>query len=176
MPATWDEKPAKDFMNIRNKNSSTVVCLQKWFCRPALVGLFFIAVTCSPDRGDDPIPFVPFSPIVLNLNLPEYIALKSNGGFKELSSSVGGVQGIIVYRVDASTYRAYERNCSYQPNDACVTVSAHSSGLYMVDPCCGSTFSFSDGSPLGTPAWRPLRQYQTSVLNSELSITDEIVE
>jgi nitrite reductase/ring-hydroxylating ferredoxin subunit len=126
--------------------------------------------------SDDAIPFVPFSPIVINLNLPDYNTLKSDGGYKVLSSSVGGVQGIIIYRVNASTYMAYERNCSYQPNNACATVDVDPSGLFMKDPCCGSSFSLTTGLPTGNPAWRPLRQYRTSLVNSDLSITDDIVE
>jgi nitrite reductase/ring-hydroxylating ferredoxin subunit len=126
--------------------------------------------------SDDAIPILAFPPIVINLNLPDYNTLKSDGGYKVLSSSVGGVQGIIIYRVNASTYMAYERNCSYQPNNACATVEVDPSGLFMKDPCCGSSFSLTTGQPTGSPAWRPLRQYQTSLVNSDLSITDDIVE
>lgn len=127
---------------------------------------------CAPDPGDDPIPYVPFSEIFINLNLPAYVALKTNGGSMTID---GGVRGIILYRVDATTYLAYERNCSFQPNEACSTVDIHLSNLYMFDSCCGSSFNFSDGFPLGGVAWRPLRQYKTSVNAELLSITDEIV-
>ena len=87
----------------------------------------------------------------------------------------GGVRGIILYRVDATTYLAYERNCSFQPNEACSTVDVHISKLYMFDSCCGSSFDFPNGFPLGGAAWRPLRQYRTRVNAEMLSITDEIV-
>lgn len=127
---------------------------------------------CSPDPGDDPIPYVPFSEILINLNLPAYVALKTNGGSMTID---GGVRGIILYRVDATTYLAYERNCSFQPNEACSTVDVHISNLYMFDACCGSSFDFANGFALGGPAWRPLRQYRTSVNSELLSITDEIV-
>lgn len=127
---------------------------------------------CTPDRGEDPIPYVPFSEILINLNLPAYVALKTNGGSMTID---GGVRGIILYRVDATTYLAYERNCSFQPYEACSTVDVHISNLYMFDPCCGSSFEFSDGYPLGGAAWRPLRQYRTSVNAELLTITDEIV-
>lgn len=136
-----------------------------------LAGLIFVG-SCSPDPGDDPIPFVPFSEIYINLNLPEYVALKFDGGSMPID---GGVRGIILYRVNATTYIAYERNCSFQPNEACATVDVHISQLYMFDPCCGSTFSFADGSPLGGVAWRPLHRYRTKVDAEILTITDEIV-
>lgn len=127
---------------------------------------------CSSDPGDDAIPYVPFSEIVINLNLPAYTALKTDGGAMTIE---GGVRGIILYRVNAGTYLAYERNCSFQPNEACSTVDVHISNLYMFDSCCGSYFDFADGYPLGGPAWRPLRRYHTSVNSELLSITDEIV-
>jgi hypothetical protein len=131
---------------------------------------------CTPDLSDASIPFIPFSPIVLNLNLPENIGLRTDGGFRTLKSSEGGIQGIIVYRLNASTYIAYERNCSYHPNDACVTVEVHPSRLYMEDACCTSTFSLATGEPTGGPAWRPLRKYETLLTAATLTITDTIVE
>lgn len=127
---------------------------------------------CAPDPGDDPIPYVPFSEILINLNLPAYIALKTDGASMTID---GGVRGIILYRVNATTYLAYERNCSFRPNEACATVDIHISNLYMYDPCCGSSFNFADGYPLGGTAWQPLRQYRTRVNSELLSITDEIV-
>jgi nitrite reductase/ring-hydroxylating ferredoxin subunit len=134
--------------------------------------LFLILMACSRDLSDDPVPFIPFTDIVINLNLPEYINLRSDGGFKEVS---GGVRGIIVYRKSSSVYYAYERNCTYRPNEACATVNVHSSGLFMTDPCCNSNFSFEDGSPTGGVAWRPLIRYRTSLDGLLLTISSEIV-
>lgn len=70
---------------------------------------------------------------------------------------------------------AYERNCSFRPNEACATVDAHSSGLFMIDSCCNSNFSFTDGSPTGGPAWRPLNRYRTQLSGITLTITDEVI-
>ena len=133
----------------------------------------FFALACSPDHSDDPIPYVPFADFVMNLSAPEYQPLQVNGGHKEIGSI--GVRGVIVYRVDASTYKAFERNCSFRPNEACATVNVHSSNLYMIDPCCNSSFSFPDGMPSGGPATRPLRQYSATLVGAQLTITDEII-
>jgi nitrite reductase/ring-hydroxylating ferredoxin subunit len=157
-------------MIIRNRFFSVIH--QNMF-RLTISGLLYFSVSCSPDMQDDAIPFVPFSPIVLNLNLPTYVALRSDGGHVSID---GGVRGIILYRKSASEYLAFEQNCSYQPNNACAQVMVNASHLYMEDACCGSTFNFSNGSPSGGPAWRPLRQYRTSSVGSELSITDDIIE
>jgi hypothetical protein len=141
------------------------------FRKPVLTTLTVLALSCSSDLSDDPIPPVTFADIFINLSLPENLVLTTNGGSKYVN---GGVRGIIVHRVNASTYRAFERNCSYQPNNACATVGVHLSTLFMEDSCCGSTFNFT-GDPTGGPAWRPLRQYQTILNGNELIVTDEVI-
>lgn len=135
--------------------------------------LLGLAISCSPDYSDDPIPLASFADFVINLSAPEYQSLATNGGFKEINSI--GVRGVIVYRVDPVTYLAYERNCSYRPNEACATVNVHNSWLYMIDPCCNSTFSFTNGAPTGGMATRPLRQYAADLVGTQLTITNEIV-
>jgi hypothetical protein len=140
--------------------------------RLSSLSLLALLLSCKPDLTDDPIPYIPFSPVVVNINLPEFQSLRSNG-FATLDDV--GVRGLIIYRVNSTTYHAYERNCSYQPNEACATVDIHSSNLYMTDPCCNSNFEFSTGNPVGGVAWRPLRRYHTSFTGTELTITDEIV-
>lgn len=128
---------------------------------------------CQPNMTDDPIPVATFPDFVISLSAPEYLPLLVNGGYKEINSI--GVRGVIIYRVDALTYLAYERNCSFRPNEACATVNMHTSGLYMVDPCCNSSFSLTNGAPTGGVASQALRQYATEVIGSQLTITDEIL-
>lgn len=132
------------------------------------------AAGCQPDLQDDAIPWQPFDVIYLNLNLPDYLDLKRDGGYVYLDDP--GVRGIIVYRQSASNYYAYERNCSFQPNSACATVEVHVSTLYIFCACCSSSFDFATGYPTGGPAWRPLRRYETSLNGSTLTITDQVVE
>ena len=136
-----------------------------------IVTSMFLA--CSPDLSDNPIPYQPFPDIILNLNLPENLTLKTKGNAREIN---GGVRGIIVYCQDFGVYYAYERNCSYHPNDACATVNIDNSKLFMIDPCCGSSFNFSNGQPMGGVAWRPLQAYQTSYDGFNLTITDQVVQ
>lgn len=153
-----EKKRAKVFMNMR-RTSGLV-----------LVGLL---LACEPQLIDEPIPFASFPNEIINLFLPEYSVLRSDKGYKEINSI--GVRGVIIYRVSSTEFRAYERNCSFQPNEACATVNIHASGLYLNDPCCGSSFSFDEGEPSGGPAWRPLRQYRTQVSGSTLTISDEVI-
>ncbi len=136
--------------------------------------IIFALAGCRPDLSDDAIPWQPFDVIQLNLNLPEYINLKTDGGYKVLDDA--GVRGIILYRQNASQFIAYERNCSFEPNSACATVEVHVSTLFLFCACCSSNFDFATGLPTSGPAWRPLRRYYTSVNGSTLTITDEVVE
>ena len=160
------EKVVKVFMNILNRKYS--VLSMRWII-VAFIGL----AGCSPDLSDDQIPYQPFPDIILNLNLPDNIALKTKGTSKEID---GGIRGIIIYCQDVGVYQAFERNCSFHPNDACATVNVDNSKLFMVDPCCGSSFEFSTGNPTGGAAWRPLQRYQTSFNGIDLIITDEVVQ
>jgi len=140
-----------------------------------VLGSLVFLIACEPKLVDDPIPVVAFSDVVINLSFPEFTELNRDGGFKALNDQGAGVRGIILYRNTATSYVAYERNCSYRPNEACATVDIHNSGLFMIDPCCSSTFNFADGMPNGGPAWRPLLQYRTQLNGNLLTITDEII-
>lgn len=138
-----------------------------WAC------IWVMVLACSNDLSDDAIPVQAFDDIQLNLTLPSYVSLLSTGGYG--ATNAGGTRGIILYRLNASTVLAFERNCSYQPLNACATVDVHSSGLYMYDACCNSNFRFDDGTPTGGPAWRPLLQYSTSLNGNVLTITDQVI-
>jgi hypothetical protein len=139
------------------------------------LGLFLASLlsSCEPQLVDDPIPVAAFQDQILNLSLPEYSALRVDGGIKEIDNI--GVRGVFVYRSTGGVYKAYERNCSYHPNEAGSTVNLHVSKLYFVDQYCGSTFNLEDGQPSGGPAWRPLRQYRTDINGSFLTITSEVI-
>jgi nitrite reductase/ring-hydroxylating ferredoxin subunit len=137
-----------------------------------MVLLVFLAA-CSPDLSDDEIPITHFPDIIINLSLPSNIDLAAKGGYKTIDD--GGVRGIIVYCEDVGVYHAYERNCSYSPNDACATVDVDASRLFMIDHCCGSSFDFRTGQPIGGVAWRPLRKFEATANGSELVITETII-
>lgn len=144
--------------------------------RVGWLGIAFVLVSwgCQPDLSDDAIPWQPFDVIQINLNLPEYVSLKNDGGFKTIENA--GVRGIILYRLNASNYLAYERNCSFQPNSACATVEVHATTLFLFCACCSSNFDFATGYPTSGPAWRPLRRYHSSLNGTTLTITDDVVE
>jgi len=127
-----------------------------------------ITYQCKEDLSLDQIPFV-YVEEIINLNNFEYNKLNLVGGFVYIEA---GVRGIIIYRQSVDRYLAFERNCTYRPNDECALVEVDESTLYMIDPCCSSTFDF-DGYPTGGPAEFPLRQYTTFQDQNLLIITSE---
>jgi hypothetical protein len=160
MQDTMEEKAAKDFTIINR------------YIQWVLGVLLFCCLSCSPDLSDDQIPLANFPDEVINVN--SYPALLSDGGFIIVPDPNVGTRGVILYRKNQNTFLAFERNCSYRPNEACATVNIDVSTLFMIDPCCGSSFNF-DGDPIGGAAWRPLRQYEVIVGTGTVTITDTVI-
>lgn len=137
--------------------------MNKW-----LVAILLLStLSCESVVEESPIPDVPVQ-VEVNLNDIDNVALKQIGGYIYAN---GGVRGIIVLRESTTTYRAFDRNCTFQPTDACAIVSFHSSGFYMEDSCCGSTFDLS-GFPTAGPAEFPLKEYKVSQSGDLLFITN----
>lgn len=160
------ERRERVFMTTKSKIAKVIL-------NTMAVMIVAAVISCEPDLRDADIPPAQFSDIFINLSLPKYQAIRTDGGSVYED---GGVRGLIIYRMSPSEYIAYERNCSYTPNEACATVDIHASRIYMEDPCCGSSFSFSNGQPMGGAAWRPLRRYHTSLNGTQLMITNEVVQ
>lgn len=115
--------------------------------------LIFLASCADDDPG------VVITPALVNVEINltnlQYQNLRQVGGFIYLE---GGHRGLIVYHESQSRYRAWDRLCTNEPTDACGVVELHSSGFYMEDPCCESTFDL-DGYPSSGPAKYPLVEY-----------------
>lgn len=124
-------------------------------------------LSCEGNLNVSPIPDVPVN-VEVNLNDLDNTPLQLIGGYIYIT---GGVRGIVLYRRSQNEYKAYDRNCTYQPEDACAVVSFHSSGFYLEDTCCGSVFD-TDGFPTGGPAEFPLKEYQISRSGDILFITN----
>ena len=146
---------------------------------------FLLLIVCSSllivsacgSKNDDQ-PLIPYGPVNLSLNITnqQYAALRVDNGAVALPVSgpagSGGVKGVIVVRQSAGTYLAFERNCPYQPYDACALVSLdRTSRLFMRDSCCNSQFNLQ-GQITGGPSPRPLKQYSTSLQGSLLNVTN----
>lgn len=126
--------------------------------------------SCNDEFRQDEIPLAAFDDIFINLDLPQYNDLSFDRGFVTLPQ---GVRGIILYRLNSSTYFAFERNCTFLPNEAGATVNVDQSQLFMRDTSCGSTFGFDEGIPTSGPAQFPLRRYRIIQSGRTLTITSE---
>jgi hypothetical protein len=125
----------------------------------AIIGLVFFAQTTNAQTS--------FPPVTINLSYPQYQSLKLDGGYMYINDA--GIQGVILYRVNETTYIAFERKCSVN-DDAPVSVDG--SSLFMKG--CNATYSFSDGYPTSGSSTQPLLKYRTSLTGQTLVITDEV--
>ncbi len=90
------------------------------------------------------------------------------------TSSNYGVRGIIIYHQYSNEYVAFERACSYRPDDACeiVYLDNESTPTFLVDSCCSSRFLLEDGTPFDGPALLPLKKYNTFFDGNYIQVTN----
>ena len=129
----------------------------------SLVGL----IGCESDLPENSIPYVPVYE-ELNLNDLRYQNLKQPNSFIYLNNS--GFRGVVVLSDGSGNFTAFDRACPYHPQDECALVSVHSSGFYLEDDCCDSSFDVHTGMPTGGPAKQPLRPYSAFVDNNNYLI------
>lgn len=87
-----------------------------------------------------------------------YYKLNTYGGYEYFT---GGVNGIIIYRLDEWTFFAYDRACSFDWHEHDSWLWVAPDGLRLVDSLCGSTYNILDGNVLSGPAIYPARKYNT---------------
>jgi len=125
-----------------------------------------ISVFCTCNKKEDYIQDVYVNEFI-DLTLPEYEELKTSGNSIFID---GGVEGIIIYHGIADEYKAYDRNCSYQPSLSCAVIDSVSSGIAYCD-CCPSAFLINNnGEAINAPALLPLKSYNLSLENNILRI------
>lgn len=134
-----------------------------------LNSLLVVVLTACGD--DTPSPGLPDPPTNIQVILTnrEYLALRQDGGFVRLA---GGTYGIILYRHNATTYRAFERLCPWQPQTHCAKMDVDPSTLFMRDSCCGTQWNFEGVGTGGPGASTQLKQYVTTLSGSILYITN----
>lgn len=127
---------------------------------PFLFFAFLLLFLHSCDKDEEErIPDVAVN-ISININKPSYSELRATGGWVYLT---GGSKGIIVYRFSSDEFMAYDRHCTYKPEENCGRARVDSSDIKIhCRDCHGSEYSIADGSVLKGPASRPLRRYSTS--------------
>lgn len=141
---------------------------RKTFYSAALLCCIVITTLFYSCRKDDAngVPIVSVD-IYLYTTNPSFINLNAVGGWVYIT---GGVRGILVYRKSISEFMAYDRNCTYNSNDACAIVYVDATNIIATDTCCNSQFSIVDGSVLQSPAGMPLKAYNTTYDGNVLHI------
>ena len=120
-----------------------------------LICVLPLLVCC--DIYNNPIPYVKID-FVIYPNDVQYYRLNTYGGYEYLT---GGVNGIIVYRIDEWNFNAFDRACPYDYEEKESWLYVAPDGLRLIDSLCGSTFNILDGNPLGGPTQYPCRRYNT---------------
>lgn len=119
------------------------------------IATVFILFSDSCRKKEDLVPNV-YVNFTIFLSDPEFSILQTIGNNVFVT---GGVSGIIIYRVSQSEFVAFDRCCTYKPSDRCAILPDTGNTLFLKCPCCGSMFSFIDGSVQASPAERPLTSY-----------------
>lgn len=136
--------------------------------------VFLLCVTtcffnCFDDTGNnDVLPFIAVNETI-NLNLPQYIDLQVPGAW---AYSTGGINGIIVYNINGTKYKAYERSCPHIAPSTCSQMVIENN-IKMICPCDDSEFNILNGSPLTSGVSNAAREYLvTNVSGTVLRITN----
>jgi nitrite reductase/ring-hydroxylating ferredoxin subunit len=117
-----------------------------------LVLFFFLFGSCEDERK--PFPYV-YVDVTFNISTQ----LNSLPVGEYIIKEKYGYGGLIIYRASRSSFYAFDRACTYNPNKKCL-LEENPNDL-MECPCCGSTFLLSqEGMVFGGPSTVPLKQYQ----------------
>ncbi|MEO8884969.1 MAG: hypothetical protein ABI367_02830 [Mucilaginibacter sp.] len=103
-----------------------------------------------------------------SLSDPRLAALKTTGGAVVIDGY--GVAGLIIYH-SVYGYVAYDRCSSYMPQNKCA-VTLDNPTLTATDPCSGSKFSLTDGTPVKAPATRSLKPYAVNTNTFEIFVSN----
>ena len=88
-----------------------------------------------------------------------YLNLNIWGGHEYLT---GGVNGIVVYRLNGWSFSAFDRACPYDWDDPDEPrIFVEDNGIILCCPRCGSQYNILDGSVITGLSEYPLRQYYT---------------
>ena len=130
-----------------------------------ILGFSLLALSSCTD-SDDYIQNV-YVNIEVPVNQPEYSDLDAIGNSIFIS---GGVKGIIIYHANVNDYRAFDRNCSFEPSTQCAYIDSINSTIASCN-CCSSKFLIDqNGITANGPALRPLKEYYTSFSGGILKI------
>jgi nitrite reductase/ring-hydroxylating ferredoxin subunit len=133
-----------------------------------LIVLSALSISSCRNTNQTGVPYVPVN-IQLIVSNPDFVALQAVGGHVTIT---GGSQGIMIYRASPEEFRAYDRHCTFLPEEFCRVTIDNTDIFAVCDACCNTKFLLVDGSPVEGPAPIGLLQYNTSFNGNALWITN----
>jgi len=82
-----------------------------------------------------------------------------------------GVAGLVLFREADGSYAAYDACSTYMPQNQCA-VTLDNPTLTATDPCSGSKFSLTDGTPVKVPATSSLKSYAVNATSFEIFVSN----
>ncbi|MFH0893313.1 MAG: hypothetical protein V2A54_02665 [Bacteroidota bacterium] len=141
--------------------------MKKYLIPITICFLLLGVLSCKKDK--DGVPDVAVD-IYIDLNSYVYTNLNAVGGYVYVTGGYKN-KGIIVYRRSIDEFKAYDRSCTYDPDNDC-RLTVMTSGLEVWDSCCGSKYIITDGTPTNKPATLPMKAYQTILSGNTLHIVN----
>jgi len=129
------------------------------------LGLVFWVYSCRPYRHE----ILPYEPVNFTVYLtdPGFMTLQNPATYIYVT---GGIAGIILYRLDAMTFLAYDRACPYDWDLTADRLEVDPNVLTISHRTCGSTFSILDGTVIRGPSNYGLLPYK-AVFNGHNKVT-----
>ena len=134
----------------------------------ALLFILFYFSNCESDDQNNLLPMVPVNETI-NLSNPEFINIQVPGGYAYAN---GGIKGIVIYNINGSSYKAYERSCPHLVPSSCTRMTVEQS-FKMKCHCDQSEFNILNGFPLTPNIKYVAREYKVTMINANtLKITN----
>ena len=129
---------------------------------PVLFLLLFIR--CEDERFQ--FPYVNFD-VTFNISTQLSNITMGQSVIKNEKNNYG-YAGLIIYRLDEGTFRAFDLACTYKPEDRCALERDQDFDNLFHCPCCNSEFMINDidgnATVFNGPAKWPLREYRTQYM------------
>jgi hypothetical protein len=141
--------------------------VKKYYLSLAYIGLLLFIVACGDKDENNPHSIIPNVPVNFYIypNTIDFIEVQN---YREYNNY--GYRGVIVFRLDQTTFMAYEKTCPYDANLESGRVYVDMSTFSMIDSTCQSSYNLLDGMPNGGPSSTPLLQYGTFYDGNQLHI------
>lgn len=125
-----------------------------------IIALIFLSSCTNNNQNNDILPDIPVNEIV-DLSLPTNIDLAIPGGWAYIP---GGISGIIVYNINGTQFKAFERAAPHIQASTCSQMVVENN-IRMRCPCDDSEFNILNGAPLTDGVSYSAREYLVTNLN-----------